>query len=205
MDEPSWWLANAEDRHAEATRSFFIPPREHREHLEVGRLVKLTFEFAPPRDLNGTPRTGERMWVIVAEARPNGTYVGHLDNDPDLLTELKPGDPIEFGPEHVIAMRYSADELGYDPHAFATIDARIVTEDQPPDILIHARPPGTDERIWFASIGPNRPDETRGITLGELTDRWPELTEVFSSNGGGWQRLPDQHAWRQMANPDDVD
>jgi hypothetical protein len=112
VHERSWWLANAEERHAEAPRSFFIPPREHRENLEVGRLVKLIFEFAPPRDLNGTLRTGERMWAIVSEVRPDGTYLGDLDNDPDLVTELKPGDPIKFGPEHVVAIQYSPDELG---------------------------------------------------------------------------------------------
>ena len=145
------------------------------------------------------------MWVIVAEKRPDGTYVGHLDNEPDLLTELKADDPIEFGPEHVIAIHYTPDELGYDPHAYATIDTRIVTEDRPPDIVFQARPTNTQERIWFASIGPDRPQETRPISLGELTDRWPSLTEVFRSNGGGWQRLPDQHAWRQLAGPDDGD
>jgi hypothetical protein len=80
-----------------------------------------------------------------------------------------------------------------------------VTEDRPPDTLIQAHPPDTDERIWFASIRPDRPENTRGISLGDLTDRWPELTEVFRSNGDGWQRLPDQHAWRQMADPGERD
>jgi hypothetical protein len=38
-EDKRWWLENAEARNAEAPDSYFIPPREKRESLQVGDLV----------------------------------------------------------------------------------------------------------------------------------------------------------------------
>ena len=204
MNRHAWWLADGEEMHRRAPRSFFVPPRHHREALEPGRLVKLVFEFAP-RELQGVPRTGERMWVAVTEARADGTYVGSLDNTPGLLTELRPGDLVEFRAEHVVALQYSPDELGYDPHAFASVDARILHEDLPPDVVMKAPTGADDQRMWFAMVGTTPPKDTLPLSLGDLTDRWSGLAEVFSSNGGGWERIAGEMAWHQMAAPEEFD
>ena len=82
----TWWLENADARHAEAPRSFFIPPLEHRRELAPGRLVKLVFAFDPPR----RGHSAERMWVEVTQRHRDGTYTGTLANDPSELSRARP-------------------------------------------------------------------------------------------------------------------
>jgi hypothetical protein len=190
VSESTWALADAEGTHASAPRRFFIPPRAHREGLAVGRNAKLLFEFAP-RAVDGIVHDGERMWVEVIGRHPDGTYAGRLSNDPQVLTELSYGDPIEFSPSHVIAIEYSAEELGYDPRATAVIDAKIVIDDCPPTYVVLAQPPGSDEPLWFAGIEHGPPADRRMIPLGDLTDRWPELAVAFASTKGYWERSAD--------------
>ena len=82
---------------------------------------------------------------------------------------------MSFGPEHVVAIEYGFDELGYEPGAAAVIDARILREDRAPAVLTYAQPPGKDHWFWFAGLEHGPPEETDVSTLGDLTDRWPEL------------------------------
>lgn len=99
--EPTWWLANVEDRAAESP-SFVIPTRALREQLRKDDLVKLVFECA----MDDTGCAGERMWVIVTgiTKRPEGPlYMGTLRNSPTILADsLKFGASVVFGPEHVV-------------------------------------------------------------------------------------------------------
>jgi hypothetical protein len=93
-------LVDGEKRAAESPATFEIPPREKRIACKAGDLVKVILEVppgAPPRS-----HSGERPWVILKEVRPGPRYLGALDNDPAVFKELKVGDPIEFGPEHII-------------------------------------------------------------------------------------------------------
>jgi hypothetical protein len=70
--------------------------------LMPGDHVKLGFRVEPPR---GTFQS-EWMWVEVtamAGAWPDVSYRGELCNCPALIdaADLRPGQPIEFGPGHV--------------------------------------------------------------------------------------------------------
>jgi len=97
-----WCLDDGEALHAEAPDTFWIPPREDRERLGPGDLVKLIFRIAV--DDSASPVAVERMWVIVRE-RAEGGYLGLLDNDPFALAEndeLWSGVEIPFEPRHVI-------------------------------------------------------------------------------------------------------
>lgn len=86
-------------RALEAPDTFNIPIQAARERLKVGMLAKLVFEIDKP--VSGC--TGERMWVKVASIDPNLKlkYAGELVNTPVVVEGLKPGDAVEFGPEHV--------------------------------------------------------------------------------------------------------
>lgn len=194
-----WSLADGEALHAAAPRSFFIPDREHRERLPAGRIVKLVFELDEPRVVGGTLRTAERMWVEISEALPGGRYAGTLDNDPGVVTELTCGDRIEFGPEHVVAIHYSDEELGYPMNGWAYVDGRVRRDDQPPDYLVFDSPAPGSAPMWFGAIGSDAPDAT--MTLAELTDRWPKLSDVFRSQGGLWQRVEGAAEWREVRPP----
>ena len=82
-------LANAEQRHSVDPKTFVIPPREAREDLWPGDLVKLIFE-----DI------GERLWVKVLKQNPDGSYDGFVTSEP-LDASIDKGDNVHFNPEHI--------------------------------------------------------------------------------------------------------
>jgi hypothetical protein len=98
-------LVNAEDRARDHFPMFQIPDLSTRRRLTTGMYVKLGFT-----DRDGQPdrARGERMWVQITDviASDAGTivYLGTLSNDPITFDdeELKRGDNVTFGPEHVM-------------------------------------------------------------------------------------------------------
>src|SRR5690349_2189589 len=92
----TYTLDNGAEIHKEAPDTFYFPPAEERESLRPGDLVKLIFriEF-------GEEAHVERMWVRVAEVRPE-SYVGILDNDPYCTDEIHSGMRVDFHADHVI-------------------------------------------------------------------------------------------------------
>lgn len=98
----SWSLDDGEAVHRDAPDTFWMPPKEQRESLRPGDIVKLMF-----RMLLRDPATGEqhekveRMWVGVASLEGNG-YRGALDNDPHCTKDLVAGAEVAFEPRHVI-------------------------------------------------------------------------------------------------------
>lgn len=122
MTGPQWvGLQNVEASHREAPRTFSIPRSDQRSRLNVGDLVKLVFEADRP---SAKGFTAERMWVEVREIRPSG-FVGALDSQPSFISNLQPGDQVEFGPEHVAALRSSASGLELPFGQFALVSRDV--------------------------------------------------------------------------------
>jgi hypothetical protein len=97
--EGVWYtLDDGEERNRQDPTTFLIPPREARENLEPGQIVKLLFAITA-----GGGEQVERMWVVVN--RRDGTeYVGALDNQPTATDRMRPGMEVRFQPRHVIAI-----------------------------------------------------------------------------------------------------
>lgn len=95
-------LADAEEQHAAAPETFWIPPRLRRFNLSIGDHVKLIFR-------SRAAGTGERMWVQVTRVGAGRylRYAGELANVP-LFLPLTLGERVEFGPEHVIDIQRAA-------------------------------------------------------------------------------------------------
>jgi len=111
-------LDNAEALHRENPRSFSIPRSEQRANLKVGQSAKLIFISAT----SSGPYSAERMWVEVVTAK-KGSYVGKLDNTPTVISGLKIGDEVIFGPEHVIAVILPDEyQLPYGKYALVSDD-----------------------------------------------------------------------------------
>ena len=89
-------LEDAEALNRKYPDTFWIPPKERREHLVKDDLVKLVFNLT-----DGEQTQGERMWVIVKSGDSSG-YSGTLDNDPYSTNKIKAGLEISFEPRHVI-------------------------------------------------------------------------------------------------------
>jgi hypothetical protein len=106
LDHDGWELVNVEERHAERPDRFHIPSHQERESLAVGARVQLHFAFRTVYQGRREEYRGrqviqvERMWVTIREAT-GSHYAGTLDSDPVTSRVLRPGDRIEFGPEHV--------------------------------------------------------------------------------------------------------
>jgi uncharacterized protein YegJ (DUF2314 family) len=102
MASDGWELISAEDRNAAHPNTFQIPARENREALAPGDGAKLLFDIETRENGRIVDRGVDRMWVIV-RARIEGGHVGVLDNDPGTAenVQLREGDVITFGPEHI--------------------------------------------------------------------------------------------------------
>jgi hypothetical protein len=102
LDDDRWELDNAEELHARYPERFHIPSREERTSLRVGARVKLVFLLLTQRKDQPIVQ-GERLWCTIREV-VDGRYVGTLDSDPATSRVLRPGDRIDFGPEHVVSV-----------------------------------------------------------------------------------------------------
>ncbi len=166
-----WTLENAEERAAEAPKSFFIPPARLRHSLKVGDEVKLIFRL----EREDGEVAVERMWVEVVEIE---RYVGLLRNEPQLQGVIAFGTRVPFGPEHVAAYAYSSDELGYDAAGRCFLLERVADADEPPPLLLlnadgdweaHAKDASEDELADSSNL--------LVWTLGYLTDRFPQTEQ----------------------------
>ncbi len=83
----------------ESPDTFYLPSEESRTNLKPGDLVKLIFRMEKLSDPESL--SVERMWVMVKEKNKD-CYLGVLDNDPFGEVHLQCGQPVCFGPEHVI-------------------------------------------------------------------------------------------------------
>ena len=105
LEADGWVLVSAEERHAAHPGTFQIPPRSDRDTLVRGVAAKLLFHIETKETGRVADRGIDRMWVIVIRVTPEG-YLGVLDNDPGYAEglNLREGDVIAFGPEHVAAI-----------------------------------------------------------------------------------------------------
>jgi hypothetical protein len=105
LDADGWVLVSAEDRHATHPGTFRIPPRSDRNTLVPGAAAKLLFHIETKEAGRVIDRGIDRMWVIVMTVTSEG-YLGVLDSDPGYAEglNLRQGDVITFGPQHVAAI-----------------------------------------------------------------------------------------------------
>jgi hypothetical protein len=99
VSEGVWYsLDDGEERNRQDPTTFPIPPREARENLKPGQIVKLLVAITADGE-----ELVERMWVIV-ERRDGTGYVAVLDNQPTSTDRMRPGMEVRFQPRHVIAI-----------------------------------------------------------------------------------------------------
>jgi hypothetical protein len=194
-----WWLDNAEEAHAAAPRSFFIPPEDKRRNLKLGDEVKLLFRFDPP--VQGY--SVERMWVEVSHVETD-QYRGLLRNEPDYMSSLTWGDEIVFGPEHVAAYMWDPDELGYEAAANAWTRRDFLERAEHPG-RASMRPPSLraddGDSGWLLWKGDELLDDVTNpeyfdwVSLGWLTDLFPALEPVFRAGEGDWSWDSDEREY----------
>lgn len=179
-------IVNAEAAHRANPRTYSIPRRAVREALRPGNLVKLPFVVDPPV---GTYDV-ERMWVQVEEVA-DGRYRGRLDNEPRFIPQLRPGDSVAFGPEHVMA-RHAApeDPLHTDPTLFAVVSRKVWEADEWPSRVERRDIPDPAFSGWFVFAGTEPslyladPANFIPIDAGQLFDRFRVLDSALEGPVG---------------------
>ena len=188
--------------HADHPRSFFIPPAARRRALRGGEFARLGFAFGPHADRDGEGHI-ERMWVEVLEQVGDGRGRGRLRNSPARLTELQIGDVVAFEPRHVLSIEFTDEEVGYAQDQWPIVDAAVMRDDRPPDIVIRASSPyvaGEDE-WWMVCRHDTGGPSSQSICV--LTDRFPGLEEPLRSGTGLWELEGGQAAdarWRRVSD-----
>jgi hypothetical protein len=196
VEPVGWWLQDGEALNASYPRSFFIPPRERREALREGECVRLGFEYGPHADREGEGHV-ERMWVEVA-----GPGRGRLRNTPFRLTALAIGDVVELAPEHVLAIDYTDEELGYPQEEVAVVDDTVIRADRAPEVVVRGPSPDVaGEQAWWLLT--REGSEPRPETLAAITDRFPGLGEPLQAGTGLWELAGGEREtarWRRVSD-----
>jgi hypothetical protein len=145
-------LLDAEERHRSDPVSFSIPRSELRRTLEPGAIVKLLFGFGSGRE----PRA-ERMWVEVVGV-DGDDYVGRIDNEPGVISDLKVDDGIRFQSRHVAGVWRDMPDAPR-PEQFAVVSTRVWRDGAWPARLVRMPPPDDAFSGWFlfADGDPDRP------------------------------------------------
>lgn len=191
-------LLDAEGLHRIDPVSFSIPRSELRRGLRPGSLVKLLFGFG-----DGDPPPAERMWVEVLSIDGN-RYVGRLDNEPRVITDLKLDQHVQFGPEHVAAV-WREMPFAPKPDQFAVVSVRVWRHGAWPVRLVRMPPPDDEFSGWFLFadgdplVPPRDLSGFQPISHGELTRRFRVFDSVEDEPPETeWRWDPDAFEWTRL-------
>lgn len=102
FEQDGWELEDGAERHAEYSKSFWIPSAWRRYFLRRDQIVKLMFRIALRDEAGNEFEKVERMWAIVKKRSGWGRYEGVLDNDPYCTKHIVSGLELAFEARHVI-------------------------------------------------------------------------------------------------------
>ena len=106
----TWEPIDCIERHKEHPDTFEIPTESDIAAVKVGDFCKLIWEATNPSDSDDFG--GERMWVRVTRIgemrwqgeEPIKLFVGELDNEPVVVTNLLLGELVTFEPKNIAAI-----------------------------------------------------------------------------------------------------
>ncbi|WP_409483439.1 DUF2185 domain-containing protein [Arsenicicoccus dermatophilus] len=196
-------LVDAEALAEAEPESLSIPARDVREGLWAGDLVKLGFDLVDPPECGPF---GERMWVQVTSADAEGRYVGQLDNTPSALGSLRRGDPVAFGPEHVMAVWDESPQAAQ----VVWVSRRLHEQNLRPGFVARTETSDEADSGWSLLVSDETDaelDDPENVLLqpwGYVVSRWPVLAPVLSTGepGGGWVWDDEQGAYRALTPPE---
>jgi len=186
---PSWHLEDADPIAREAKYTFYKPSRLIIGRLSPGDLCKLIFRFHSD---DPSHPSAERMWVMIEEVS-GGQFSGNLDNDPYYIKGLKAGDPLHFGPEHIIDVSIDDDEPNL-PRAWfdrCLATRRIIDEGKPIGYLYREEPMegdinGAKDSGWRLLEGDeeqayiDEPGNCQFVSLGSLLNADDSFLDLLS-------------------------
>lgn len=185
---PTWHLVDADPVAAENPYTFYKPSRELIKRVRPGEVVKLIFRFES--DDPEAPRA-ERMWVLVDELRPDGSFCGRLNNEPRHIIDLKVDDVVTFQPCHVINTEHDDEDNlveRYIKRCFVT--KRVLEDGQRVGYLYREEPDEENDSGWRITAN-DETDEYMAnsenlayVSLGAVLSRDDSFRELLDSPAG---------------------
>jgi hypothetical protein len=204
---PTW---NLEDVVAAARmnpETFFIPSFEERCAVEIGRLARLHFVLSSPGP--DDPRA-ERMWVEVENRQGVGAstrYRGALTNEPVYIRDLRAGDKVEFGPDHIARLLLPCDhpdalEVG---EKSALVSAKVLEPGAVARFAYREAPDRDEDSGWRLFVGGESDEyanDVRHIRICNvywLADRDPSLRQILNApEGHAFERPNESTSWTRV-------
>lgn len=142
----TWTIEDADPIAAQYPYTFYKPSRDLIAGVRPGEAVKLIFRFTS--DDPEAP-AAERMWVLVDERLPDGSFRGRLNNEPRHIADLKFDDPVSFQPCHIINTEHDDNDnlVGrYVQRCFVT--KRVLNDGRPAGYLYREEPDEENDSGW---------------------------------------------------------
>jgi hypothetical protein len=185
---PSWHLEDADPIAAENPYTFYKPSRELISRVRPGEVVKLIFCF----DSNDPQApSAERMWVLVEEILPDGSFRGSLNNEPQYIQDLKLDDPVFFQPCHVISTEHDDDDNPvnrYNKRCFVT--KRILDDGELVGYLYREATNDEDDSGWRIVANDesdeylSKSENVAYVSLGAVLSRDDSFRELLDAPSG---------------------
>jgi hypothetical protein len=185
---PSWELVDADRIASENPYTFYKPSRALIAQVRPGEVVKLIFGFTSE---DPEAPGAERMWVLVDELLPDGSFRGRLNNEPRHITDLKLDDPVSFQPCHVInTERDDSDNLveRYIKRCFVT--KRVLDDGQRVGYLYREDPDEENDSGWRITANDESDDYMSNsknlayVSLGAVLSRDDSFRELLDAPAG---------------------
>ena len=184
----SWRLEDAARQAAAYKYTFYKPGPEEIAQIRPGENVKLIFLF--DSDDPAAPNA-ERMWVVVDAIDGSGGFTGRLDNNPRWITDLNPGDPVEFRDVHIINTEHDNPHNivnRYLPRCYVT--QRVLREGSPVGYLYREEPDNDKDSGWRLTAGDesteylNEPGNIAFVSLGAVLNHDDSFLSLIESPTG---------------------
>jgi uncharacterized protein YegJ (DUF2314 family) len=190
----SWTLRDAEQAARENKYTFYKPSKEITNHLKIGNLAKLTFEF---ESSNEEHPSAERMWVIITEINAE-KFKGTLDNHPFYIHDLYAGDEINFEHKHIIDHDLDMTEPNLVDKYYnrCIVTSKVLYDNAPINWIYREEPqPSEDDRDyidtgWRIFSGDeteeylDNPDNACLVSLGAVLSRDDSFIDLLDSEIG---------------------
>jgi hypothetical protein len=200
---PSWELVDADPIASENPYTFYKPSRDVIGRVRPGELVKLIFRFKSSDP--GAP-SAERMWVLVEDVLPDGSFRGRLDNEPKYISDLKVNDPIAFQPCHIINTEHDDNENlveRYIKRCFVT--NRVLIDGQRVGYLYREEPDEERDSGWRLTANDeseeymSNADNLAYVSLGAVLSKDDSFRDLLDSPVGS-AFVRDEEAGRFVAD-----
>lgn len=142
----AWKLSDAAAIAAANPYTFFKSTPAEIAQVRPGDAVKLIFLILS--DDPDAPNA-ERMWVEVDRVDPDGRFSGTLNNRPEWIASLAPGDRIDFDASHIINTPYDDDDNLVERHIKRCyVTHRVLRDGAKVGYLYREAPDNDDDSGW---------------------------------------------------------